>query len=567
MAPVPEPAAGAWAASLVATLGRAGVERFVISPGSRSTPLAVAAARQRGARCVVAHDERAAGFYAAGYGRAAGRPAALICTSGTAVANYLPAVIEASQADVPLIVLSADRPPELRATGANQTIDQPDLFGRYVRWRFDLPCPGPDTPPDTAAHAAAAAVAHAVAPPAGPVHLNCMFREPLAPGDRCVPGAARPALYTRADVMPPEADVAALAERLGTARTGVLAVGPLRGREERDAAAALARALRWPVFADAASGLRADSIPGLIPFFDLALLPSGAAGRLAPEVVLHAGGRMTSTRFLALARGAGHYIHIADSPRRRDPEGIVTLHVQASLGRLAGALAAAIRPAAEGAYAAELRRLPERAEAAVDRVLGDELSEPACARLVARNLPEGHGLFLGRSMPVRDMDMFGPPLAGPRAVGVNWGASGIDGTIASALGFADGSDAPLTLLVGDMALLHDLSSLALVARHRQPLTLVLLNNGGGGIFSFLPLESCADLVEEYFAAAHGLAFKSAAELFGLPYAAPADLPGLRAAYTAAAQGRMPAIIEVAGDRARNRDLHRRLYAAVTEDLT
>ncbi|HAK94469.1 MAG TPA: 2-succinyl-5-enolpyruvyl-6-hydroxy-3-cyclohexene-1-carboxylate synthase, partial [Planctomycetes bacterium] len=151
MASVPEQATTAWAASLVATLARAGVARFIISPGSRSTPLAAAAARQQGAGCVVAHDERAAGFYAAGYGSAARRPAALICTSGTAVANYLPAVIEASQADVPMVVLSADRPPELRDTGANQTIAQPDIFGGYVRWRFDLPCPGPDTPPDTAA--------------------------------------------------------------------------------------------------------------------------------------------------------------------------------------------------------------------------------------------------------------------------------------------------------------------------------------------------------------------------------------------------------------------------------
>lgn len=565
MASVPEQATTAWAASLVATLARAGVARFIISPGSRSTPLAAAAARQQGAGCVVAHDERAAGFYAAGYGSAARRPAALICTSGTAVANYLPAVIEASQADVPMVVLSADRPPELRDTGANQTIAQPDIFGGYVRWRFDLPCPGPDTPPDTAAVAAAAAVARAIAPPAGPVHLNCMFREPLAP---CAPppaGAARAARYTPAEVMPPEAEVAGLAGRLGAAHKGVLAVGPLRGRDERDAVCALARALRWPVFADAASGLRADSTPGIIPFFDLALLPPDAAARLAPEAILHAGGRMTSTRFLSLARAAGEYIHIADSPRRRDPASLVTLHVQASLGRIASDLAARIRSAADAAYLDELRRLSARAGAIVERVLGDELSEPACARLIARRLPDGHGLFLARSMPVRDMDMFAPAAARPRAVGVNWGASGIDGTIASALGFSDGLDAPLTLFTGDMAFLHDLNSLALLARHRHPVTIVLANNGGGGIFSFLPLGTCAEFVEEYFAAAHGLAFKSAAELFGIPHAAPADMRGLEDAYASAARGRTPAIIEVAGDRARNLDLHRRLYAAVTED--
>jgi 2-succinyl-5-enolpyruvyl-6-hydroxy-3-cyclohexene-1-carboxylate synthase len=569
MAPLPEHCTTSWAATIVDALVRAGVTRFVISPGSRSTPLAVAAARHASARCTVAHDERGAGFYAAGHGAATRVPAALICTSGTAVANYYPAVIEASLAAVPLLVLSADRPPELRDTGANQTIAQPGIFGAYARWQFDLPSPSAATPLALAAQTAAYAVARATHAPAGPVHLNCMFAEPLAPVEAFEAAAqearaTRATAYASAAAMPTADEVDALRARLSSARRGVLALGPLAGAAERGAAHALACALGWPVFADIASGLRSTTLPSLVPYFDCALASPSFSRRAAPDVVLHLGGRMTSVRFAAFARQAADYVHVAESPQRRDPAGLATLRVEASLAPFCEALANGLAPSTDPAFAERCARASARVGALLDKALREDLSEPACARRIAARLPEGHGLFLARSMPVRDMDMFSPPGAAPRPVGVNWGASGIDGTIASALGFADGLGRPVTLVIGDLAFLHDLNSLALAGREAHPLTIVLLNNRGGGIFSFLPLETCAELVEPYFAAAHDLTFGRAAELFGLAYAAPRTLPEFDRAYDEALRAPRPALIEVASDRAQNHELHRRLSAAFTE---
>ncbi len=565
----PEHAATAWAATLIETLIRAGVTRFIISPGSRSTPLAAAAARHPAARCLVAPDERGGGFYAAGYGAATRSPAALICTSGTAVANYLPAVVESSLAATPMLVLSADRPPELRDTGANQTITQPGIFGPYVRWQFDLPCPGPETPLVLAAHAAAHAVARARHSPSGPVHLNCMFREPLAPA--AATGASLQAaqavhapVYAAGEAVLSPEQIDELCARLASARRGILAVGPLTDAAERDAVSSLARALAWPVFADIASGVRSTLLPTLVPYYDLALRENDTLRRAAPDVLLHIGGRMTSTRFLSCARGAAQYVHVAAGPQRHDPAGLATLRIEASPAPLCRTLAGRVTPSADRDLAELLAGASARAEAIFTTFLGDDLSEPACARHIAAHLADGHALFIARSMPIRDMDMFAPPSAALRHVGVNAGASGIDGTIATALGYSDGLAAPVTLLIGDVAFLHDLNSLALVARHPRPVTIVLLNNRGGGIFSFLPLATCAELVDPYFAAAHDLTFGRAAELFGIDYAAPRDLGDFARAYATALAGARHTVLEIAGDRARNHALHARIYEALGE---
>lgn len=294
-----------WSSLLIEELVRSGVEYFCIAPGSRSAPLTVAAARHPKARTFIHYDERGLAFHALGYASAHKKPVALICTSGTAGANFYPAIIEASKKKVPLIVLTADRPPELRFTGAVQTIDQAGLFGKYVKFFFDLPCPDVKIKPEFVLTTVDQAVYQAVRNPSGVVHLNCMFRDPLAPiktGEnfkKYLQGInawiKRSEPYTRySQVRPsiPEAEAVNIAERIAKIKNGLIVVGKIGGNAEQDAVVSMAKRLGWPVFADASSGLRLGRTDeGIIHYFDGILSSSKFAGRLKFDGVLHLGGR------------------------------------------------------------------------------------------------------------------------------------------------------------------------------------------------------------------------------------------------------------------------------------
>lgn len=576
-----------WGELIVDELTRCGCRDAWVCPGARSAPLAAAAARSRRLTVSIGIDERAAGYQAVNAARAAGRPAAVICTSGTAAANLLPAVVEAAMSGVPLLVLTADRPPELRDTGANQTIDQPDLFGRAAAWRFDLPAPDARIDPaavlttvDQAVHRARAA--------AGPVHLNCMFAEPLL-DDPPPDGTERPpagsvrrtgserrtdgrpyTAYSPAPAEPSPEAVAATAAAVRGAAAGLLAVGPLPAAADRAAVAALAAALGWPMLADVQSGLRfawagRPAAPA-VRHHDLVLGHAGAA-LPAPDVVLHLGGRLTSKAYLALlgSRRPAACVHVAEHPRRIDPAHVVTDRVQAAPDRFCSALGAELR--GSGGGAAGLIDAGAAAAAAVTAALEHEpaVSEPAAAADLIELLPAGWGAFGGGSMPIRDLDTFAEsalPRAGPLAVGANRGASGIDGAVASAAGFAAGLQAPVAALAGDLAVLHDLGSLAVLARAPQPVVLVVINNDGGGIFSFLPaLTAQRDVFERCFGTPHGFRFEHACRMFGLDYHRPASRAHAREALSRCFAAGRPALIEVATDRERNLALHRRVRAA------
>ena len=576
-----------WAQLMVEELTRCGCRYFLISPGSRSTPLVVAAARHPAVTARVCLEERGAAFHAVGYGRGAGRPAVLVCTSGTALANYLPAVVEAAQDQVPLLVLSADRPPELQDTGANQTIAQRGIFGGYARWSGELPVPTPRIDPRVVLTTVDQAVFRATSDPPGPVHLNCPFREPLGPEPLPEPLVAGPAAarwrsgsepFTtyrapaatepRAAPPPtaaaPEDPVAALLGLVAESRKGLLVAGGLP-RGCAGAVEALAARLGWPLLGDVTSGVRGT--PGL-----QLLLQCGAGRRLLhPDCVLHFGTHVVARQYQELlAAAAPRLAQVAAAPDRLDPSHSATLRIVADPRRVAEQLHRRIRQRPVSAHAGAVQAAAARARQALAGLRAGRRAppEPAVAAAVAAAAagPPACGLFGASSMPIRDLDTFATPLPPGVTVAANRGASGIDGAVASAAGFAAGLQAPVIALLGDLSLLHDLPSLGQLPEVAPGLVIVVINNRGGGIFSLLPLAQIeeagfVELFERYFATPHEVAFRELAATFSMHYARSrtvADLERHLAGATVRAADGADTLLEVSTERAANAALHAEL---------
>ncbi|WP_412067994.1 2-succinyl-5-enolpyruvyl-6-hydroxy-3-cyclohexene-1-carboxylic-acid synthase [Rubrivirga sp. IMCC43871] len=566
-----------WAALLVEELIRQGTTLFVVCPGSRSTPLAVAVANNPRAEGLVHWDERAAGFVALGWGRATGRPAAVITTSGTAVANLLPAAVEADADGVPLLLLTADRPPELRETGANQTIRQPPIFQDVARWALDWPVPTAAVPArwvlSTAAHAAQRARLGR-----GPVHLNLPFREPLAaapdgtdaeayladvgPWVRSGAPFARPhGPVWRARVAGDEPGDTLVAG-LWSAERGLVVLGP---GADGTAAAALAARLGWPLVADVRAERPLDA-ESLVAHADLLLASPAALDALRPDAIVHVGdGRLTSKRLARLLATAKPqvYVHLSPTVDRRDPDGLVTDRFVGPPTDLLAALQAAVEggePSGRGSGWRERWAAADRAAGAVLAGLPDDLSEIAVARAATATRWR---TVVAASMPIRDVEAF---VAAGEGVVANRGASGIDGTVATAHGLARGLGEPVVLLIGDLALLHDQTSLALL-REGPPVTVVVVNNDGGGIFHRLPVAGGPgaiepDTFERMFGTPHGLMFRNAAAQVGLAYHAPETLAAFREALAHATASPTSTLIEVRTDRAEQTALRARVEADV-----
>ncbi len=595
-----------WGNLVIEELIRCGVKTFVVSPGSRSTPLVLALGGNANAKIVTHLDERGAAFFALGHSRATHRPTALICTSGTAVANYLPAVIEASMDDVPLVVLSADRPPELHETGANQTIEQANLFGEYCRWRFTIPCPDEMIPPEFVLTTIDQAVYRAMRTPAGPVHLNFQFREPFIPRlDAPVASGYLLSVQSWANTdrpftryTAPEFDIARdeivrIADTISRAERGLLVLGRLKQTDAELAAIAdLVQKLGWPVVTDIGSGFRLggrwsdDLTSPHLPFFDLTLLnPKSGCD---PKCVLHLGGPLVSrrvTEFLQ-ALSKGEYILVNNHPLRQDPGHRVTRRLECDIVSFARALTLKLTsPARNSNHTSLINANRAVAETlATNLLMPNALCEPLVPGIIASELPSGHALFLASSMPIRDFDMFAPTGGTPAKVGCNRGASGIDGTVASAAGFARGLGRPVTLVIGDLALLHDLNSLLLLGNQAAPaVTIVVINNGGGAIFSLLPVASLSkdvtsaifndkpesyeqEIVEKLFLTTHAYRFESAAKMFGLQYYHPATADEFRRTYREAVRGNRSTLIELTFDWRSTRKIRRDLQDKIVAGL-
>ena len=576
-----------WTTLLIEELVRNGVDTFCVAPGSRSAPLSVAVARHDRARCIVHHDERGAAFHALGYARASGATAAVVTTSGSALANVWPAVVEASLERVSLLVLSADRPPELQDTGANQTMDQVQFFGNFVRWSTSLPCPSTSIDPAVVLTTADQAASRCRGPTGGAVHVNCMFREPLAPSDqgKCYNSYLEPVrawcesdrIYTRYEdpsVLPAHESLAEVVELVRRSPRGLLVAGRLPGPRTREAVVELAESLRWPLLADVTSGLRLNSRPRtIVPYHDLLVSSEAFMQRRRIQTVLHLGGRLTSKRLLERldAVRPEEYVMVDEHPSRHDPIHRVTKRFRlpvAAFCKTLGDLVADAGDTGDADWTESWREASERVGRALSAQFArdSDLSEPKVAWLVSRHIGAGEGLYLASSMPVRDMDFFGCPRPEPVQVGANRGASGIDGTIAAAAGFARGLGSSVTLITGDVAFLHDLNSLSLAHTLDAPMVIVLVNNDGGGIFSFLPIAGHTDVFERCFGTPHGMTFEHAASLFGLDYAAPASSDEFVRDYERARHRPGATLIEVRTRRQDNYDLHTNLRNAALECL-
>ncbi|HYF11146.1 MAG TPA: 2-succinyl-5-enolpyruvyl-6-hydroxy-3-cyclohexene-1-carboxylic-acid synthase, partial [Actinomycetota bacterium] len=466
---------------LVDTLISAGMSHACVSPGSRSTPIALALSRHPEVEVHVHLDERASAFFALGIAKSTGRPVAVACTSGTAVAELFPAVVEASMSRTPLVLLTADRPPELRGVGANQTIDQPGIFGGHVGASIDLPVPGDPVADARWDELLGSALAALDGPPPRPVHLNLPFREPLVPSGADVASAAaaaRPA--TRSDAADDGSDAtAAFLDAISGVERGIFLAGTCRTVPSR--LVELSERLRWPLIAEPTSGVR---LPGSLSAGHHLLADAAFLDRHVPDLVVQFGAAPTSRPSLELVRRAGRLVIVDPDHLVADPHRRASLTVHGDPATLVGSalapdLLGGRPPLMSTAWSTAWSTADAVARAAVDAVLArdDVPFEGRIARDVGASLPTPSTLVVGSSMPVRDLDAYSAPRDGVRVIG-NRGASGIDGFVSTALGVATATEHPTAALLGDLTFLYDAGGLLWSGRRGPDIVLVVVNNDG-----------------------------------------------------------------------------------------
>jgi 2-succinyl-5-enolpyruvyl-6-hydroxy-3-cyclohexene-1-carboxylate synthase len=547
----------AWSEAFFDELARIGITDVCVAPGSRSTPLVLAAARDGRFRMVSIVDERSAGFFALGSGKARGLPAVVITTSGTAAANLYPAVIEAAQGEVPLLVLTADRPHRLRDTDGNQAMDQLRLFGTFPRAFFEVAPPRMDGPSLRHLRSLAArACALAQGPPKGPVHLNFPFEKPLEPeldgastgGVEALAGGrseSRP--FVRVTLGRPETseeELNRIRELVEGNERGVIVVGPTPDASEvGPAALALGAATGFPVLADPLSGARFGPSQGahVVGGYDLFLRSKPVRDALCPDLVVRVGGSPTSAGLLDyLGESVGAHQLVVDSGSRwKDHLAAASEYVSGDPALTLRRLATDVRTQRDPRWRALWGQAESRARAALKDLELGGIMEGEVLAAVAETLPDRAALFVASSMPIRDLDAFAFPSPKQLTVYGNRGTSGIDGLVSTTLGIAfgtagevgglalDGSlpaesaeardDVPTIGVLGDLAFFHDLTGLLVAKSLDHPVVFVVVNNNGGGIFHTLPVREHEPAFSQFFSTPHGLDFEGAAGFFGIPY--------------------------------------------------
>lgn len=591
----------AYVGAFVDECRRAGLRHVVACPGSRSTPLALVLAGTPAIRLWMHLDERSAAFFALGLARRLAEPVALLCTSGTAAANFLPALVEARLARVPLLVLTADRPPELRDCGAAQTIDQNRLYGTHVKWYMETALPEASNEALRYIRTLACrALAQARTAPAGPVHLNIPLREPLTPeplADQPLPAQAqrdalawqgrpggRPYVEVHAGERPAELSVDLvqhLAAQLHRSTRGLLVVGP----QPLDAAAhaallQLAHTTGFPILADPLSQLRGSAQASVVVSYDAFLRSDRFCTHYPPQMVLRFGAMPTSKAVLLyLKRCQCVQVVVDPAPGWEEPTQLAAHMCYADPGSFCQALLAGYETLADPTdeerrwrenWTATWRMAEQVTRVALSSELGDlpGLFEGRVFAELAALLPEEALLYVGNSMPVRDMDTFFWPLARHLRCLGNRGANGIDGVVSSALGAsaACGPAEPVVLVLGDLSFFHDLNGLLAARLYALNLVIVLINNDGGGIFSFLPQAAYPEHFEQLFGTPTGLDFRPAVDMYGGRFLRVTNWGAFRSAVqTGLAEGGLH-VIEVPGERADNVAQHRHLWQVTEQAL-
>lgn len=574
-----------WGQVFAQELQRSGIRDVCISPGSRSTPLALAFHAEKGLRVSTHLDERSAAFFALGIAKATRRPAVLLCTSGTAAANYFPAIVEANQARVPLLVLTADRPPELHEVGANQAIDQQELYGRHARWSVDVGLPQPNA---TRVRHLRALVCRAVAKtktwPAGPVHLNVPFQDPLEPtpvpgdvpddwhrGDLEARDGRGDKPFLRVSPTHPAVDDASLDEAaaiLSARPSGLIVVGPRFPDDEfAEAIAKLSTSTGYAVLADPVSGLRyTKKVPNVCVAYDAWLANPDRSATLTPDVIVRFGAAPTSKNLLQWLKQQGaEQIVVGEHSTFGEETTRATIALAGEAAAVANGLAKRVKNRKPGAFSNRVRDLERRTVELLSTETPPRKFEGALLQRIVADLPDGSELVVSSSLPIRDLDRFG--LAGKQIhVHANRGASGIDGVTSTALGIAHATGQRVVLVIGDVAFLHDLSALVTRQRLDLPIDIVLLDNNGGGIFEFLPISKHEPPFTDLFVTPHNADLGAIARALGLETVELDAAGALKAGFRFGAAKAASKLVRVKTDRKANVTCRRELEALLDETL-
>ncbi|XP_024934015.3 protein PHYLLO, chloroplastic isoform X2 [Ziziphus jujuba] len=586
-----------WASIIIEECFRNGLTYFCVAPGSRSSPLAVAASTHPLITCIACFDERSLAFHAVGYARGSCRPAVVITSSGTAVSNLLPAVVEANQDFVPLLLLTADRPAELQDAGANQSINQINHFGSFVRFFFSLPAPTDHIPARMVLTTVDSAVHWATSSPCGPVHINCPFREPLENSPSkwmlsCLKGldfwmsSAEPFTkyiqikHAHASNNTP-AEFSEVLNVIQKVNKGLLLIGAIHTEDEIWAVLLLAKRLLWPVVADILSGLRLRkfliSFPEIknnivfVDHLDHALLSDFVRGWIRVDVILQIGSRITSKRVLKLLEECTplSYIMVDKHPFRYDPSHIVTHRIHSNIVEFADYLLKLKFPNKSNEWSTCLHTLNMTVARELSFQIHAEssLTEPLVSRTISEALSTESALFIGNSMAIRDADMYGcgwsncsrgiatTPLdlelpSHFILVAGNRGASGIDGLLSTAVGFAVGCNKRVLCVVGDISFLHDTNGLAILNQRtlRKPMTILVINNHGGAIFSLLPIADRVEpkILSKYFYTSHNVSISGLCMAHGVKHLEVQTKAELQDALFTSQREEMDSVIEVGG---------------------
>jgi 2-succinyl-5-enolpyruvyl-6-hydroxy-3-cyclohexene-1-carboxylate synthase len=554
--------------TIVQTCLQAGIKDIVISPGSRSTPLAYAFSHTKAFNTYIQVDERSAGFLALGIAKAKHIPVVLVCTSGTAAANYFPAIVEAKYARIPLIILTADRPHELREVGAPQAIDQIQMYGNHVKWSVDFPLADEhdETIPFIERHTGRA-IATAKSAPMGPVHINVPFREPLLLDFdyEVIASTFKPALI--GEITASQSTVRLVEETIADSTRGILIVGEMAGNFPRDDFWAFAKSIQWPVLADPLSQLR-TSVPEdcqhlLIDQYDALLKSDQFKNEVHPDAVIRFGTQPVSkplSIYLKTIR-PNIFIVVDENPLFRDSLGVVTQHIHSKPEVFWNKIKNAGRNETLHIWA-EANEISTRH---IETYIETQHDEGAYAGMLFKWLPDDTDLIASSSMPIRDVDTFFKQTHKDIGIYANRGTNGIDGVVSTAFGIQQARKRPATLLIGDIAFLHDVNGLLASRFHETDLTIVVMNNDGGGIFSYLPQSSEETYFEKLFGTPTGLTFDAIAKMYDAEYFTVDSMIAFKAAISTPKAMQLR-IIEVKTDRQENVVSHKSLWADITKEL-
>jgi len=554
--------------TIVQTCLQAGVVDVVISPGSRSTPLAYAFSQTTAFNKYMQIDERSAGFLAVGIAKAKQSPVILLCTSGTAAANYFPAIVEANYARIPLIILTADRPHELREVGAPQAIDQIQLYGKHVKWSVDFPLADGhvETLPFVERHTGRA-IAMAKAAPMGPTHINVPFREPLLLD---FDYQVNPSTYQQTnigEVVASQSAIKIVEETIAKSTKGILIVGELSGAVSRNDFWAFAKSIQWPVLADSLSQLR-TAVPDdcghlLIDQYDALLKSANFKKAVHPDAVIRFGTQPVSkplSLYLKAIR-PDTYLAVDENPLFRDSLGVVTQHIHS----VPHVFWNGMKNVQQHETLNTWIKANDMATKHIETYINTQHDEGAFAGELFQWLPDGSDLIASSSMPIRDVDTFFNKTTKDIGIYANRGTNGIDGVVSTAFGIQQARKRPATLLIGDISFLHDVNGLLASRFHETDLTIVVMNNDGGGIFSYLPQSSEETYFETLFGTPTGLTFDSIAKMYDAEYFHVDSKESFQNVLLTPKRTNLR-LIEVKTNRQENVISHRQLWTGIIEEL-